>query len=390
MITSIYIYPWDLWDGGIEKTLDRVVSLGVGVISVAVAYHGGKFFLPHNKKRKVFYHPEGMVYFETDRNGYGPLKPRTGASFQEAAAHGTDLFEEIIRQASTRGLQVRAWVVGLHNSYLGRRAPHCCMVNAFAERYMHALCPANEQVRHYLQKLLADLAARYSLDGIELESFDFMGFLHGDEHEVNGLPHEEILDWLLALCFCDSCKARARAGGLDIERVSRMIRQGVDALCKGQVSQSLRVFENAEVACLLEMRRDWCAGLFAQVQTIVQSSRHPAPIYGVNWMHSGPEQASPALLGRLGRALNGWVVAYPPTQQQAARFYSEAKAAVPADKRLIVGIRLLPPQLTNKTQLRKYWECALAAQPYGINFYNYDMAPQPVLEELRYCLSGLK
>ena len=392
MITSLYVYPWDLWDGGVDKTLEYIADLGIKCVSVAVAYHGGKFFLPHNPKKKVFYHPEGMIYFSTDMDAYGVLKPRMGTALQEAAAQGMDLFGEIIRQAQRHGLQARAWVVGLHNSYLGGQHPDCCTVNAFGERYAHALCPADETVRFYLKKLIEELANRYPLQGIELESFDFMGFLHGDEHEVVGLPlpQKEMLDLLLELCFCASCTARAQAAGLDMDRASWLIRRAVKALCEGRTQESADLLKSPEVTQLMELRIDWCADLFEQIKQTVCLSRCPTPIYAVNWMHLGPGETDAARLSRLGRALNGWVAAYPAHPDQAAHFYRLARRAVPFDKRLILGIRMLPPELTQKKQLCEYWEQALAGQPYGVNFYNYDMACLPVLQELRRCLAQAK
>ena len=63
--------------------------------------------------------------------------------------------------------------------------------------------------RAYVRTLVADVTQRYRPDVVELESPSFMGFAHEFHHEKDGvglLPED---DFLLSLCFCPSCLARA-------------------------------------------------------------------------------------------------------------------------------------------------------------------------------------
>ena len=61
--------------------------------------------------------------------------------------------------------------------------------------------------------LVAEISHRYRPDRIELESPDFMGFAHGYHHEKDGLGLLPEETFLLGVCFCDHCLARADGGG---------------------------------------------------------------------------------------------------------------------------------------------------------------------------------
>ncbi|MCI0476794.1 MAG: hypothetical protein L0Y55_11145, partial [Anaerolineales bacterium] len=50
---SIWVYPWDLFDNGLERALDEIAGAGLDSISVAATYHAARLLLPHNPRRKV-------------------------------------------------------------------------------------------------------------------------------------------------------------------------------------------------------------------------------------------------------------------------------------------------------------------------------------------------
>ena len=75
---SIFVYPWDLIDAGVHVTLERIRGMAFNHISLAVSYHGGKFLLPHNPKKTVYYHPSGRVYFTPRLERYKTLRPVPG------------------------------------------------------------------------------------------------------------------------------------------------------------------------------------------------------------------------------------------------------------------------------------------------------------------------
>ena len=54
--SSIWIYPWDLLDEGITSTVNKLSqNPGIDWLSVTTVYHSGKFLLPHNPNKKVYF-----------------------------------------------------------------------------------------------------------------------------------------------------------------------------------------------------------------------------------------------------------------------------------------------------------------------------------------------
>ena len=49
MRATIYTYPWDLTDEGIDSALDTIAhTAGLNSVSLAQSYHVSTYFLPHN------------------------------------------------------------------------------------------------------------------------------------------------------------------------------------------------------------------------------------------------------------------------------------------------------------------------------------------------------
>jgi hypothetical protein len=54
-VASMWIYPWDLVDEGYDQVLPLLRAHGLTSISLATAYHAGKFLSPHNPRHKVIF-----------------------------------------------------------------------------------------------------------------------------------------------------------------------------------------------------------------------------------------------------------------------------------------------------------------------------------------------
>jgi hypothetical protein len=208
---SIWIYLWDLVDEGYDQVLGRLKENGLTSVSLATAYHAGRFLLPHNPRRKVTFLEDGVVYFNPSPHLYGRIKPSTHTLVREG--HGLDLLK---KYADRAGMETRAWVVCCHNTPLGMRYPDIACRTAFGDRLYHNLCPSNEDVRAYLRGLAQDISVR-GVTTLELEALQFQGYVHGFHHERDGIPLTDAMRFLLGLCFCDACWHRSKNGGLDLE-----------------------------------------------------------------------------------------------------------------------------------------------------------------------------
>jgi len=208
---SMWIYLWDLADEGYDTPLQTLKDHRLTSISLATAYHAGKFLAPHNPRRKVVFLEDGTVYFKPKGELYGRITPAVNSMVGEGHS-----LETARARAEKHGLTTRSWVVCCHNTLIGTAHPGVTTRNAFGDRLLHNLCPSNGDVRAYLRALVKDLSTR-GIEVIELEAMQFQGYAHGFHHEREGIPLPTLVRFLLGFCFCDACAARARGAGIDLE-----------------------------------------------------------------------------------------------------------------------------------------------------------------------------
>ena len=78
MRATIYTYPWDLTDEGIDSALDTIAhTAGLNSVSLAQSYHVSTYFLPHNPRRPLYWGEEGALYFQPSATFYdeSPIAP---------------------------------------------------------------------------------------------------------------------------------------------------------------------------------------------------------------------------------------------------------------------------------------------------------------------------
>ena len=226
MDTSIFCFATDLADEGIETVLDNVEHRGgLGGVTVAAAYHEGRDVFPHNPVRRVRFLESGAVFFPP-----GPALRAT--RLQPPVSEVAHVLPEAIAAADRRGLAVRAWTVFLHNGALAAAHPECAPENAFGDRYLTELCPANPDARAYARALATDIAA-LGVAGISSEALHYLGLEHGYAHERYFVPLGARIRYLLGLCFCEHCLAAARAAGVDGDAVRRTAREAIELAFAG-------------------------------------------------------------------------------------------------------------------------------------------------------------
>ena len=226
MQTSIFCFATDLADEGIETVLDNVQHrAGLGGVTVAAAYHEGRDVFPHNPVRKVRFLESGAIFFP-------PGPALRAARLQPPVSEAAHVFPEVVAAAGRRGLAVRAWTVFLHNGALAAAHPECAPENAFGDRYVTELCPANPDARAYARALAADIAA-LGVAGICSEALHYLGLEHGYAHERYFVPLGPRTRYLLGLCFCEHCLAAARAAGVDGDSVRRGAREAIERAFAG-------------------------------------------------------------------------------------------------------------------------------------------------------------
>ena len=71
----------------------------------------------------------------------------------------------------------------------------------------------------------ADLADRYDLAGVALETPGWLPYDHGYHHEFALVPLDRFAKTLLALCFADGTRSAARAADIDADRLQARTRE---------------------------------------------------------------------------------------------------------------------------------------------------------------------
>ena len=121
----------------------------------------------------------------------------------------------------------------------------------------------------YMRAVVTDLTTNYNFATVELESCDYQGGRHYHGHEKIGITLGETDRLLLGLCFCESCRERAGAEGIDVTALANGVRSeliasfesgnpsqiGFDEFCD-KVPRNRCVSRNARICCQFADCRD--------------------------------------------------------------------------------------------------------------------------------------
>jgi hypothetical protein len=369
--TSIWIYLWDIVDEGYGTVLERLREAGLTSLSLATAYHAGKFLSPHNPRRKVVFLEDGTVCFSPRTERYGRIRPIV----HSLVGAGHDL-RRVQAAAQQLGLTTRSWIVCCHNTALGTRYPDCTARTVFGDPLVHTLCPCNDDVRAYLRALIGDVAA-CGVDTIELEALQFQGYTHGFHHEREGIALTPPIRFLLGLCFCPSCARRAAAASVPFEHLRTYVR---DTLTSTFADPAWA----AGMTSLDDLPADLFAPLFAwreaEIVSLAGELRDVAGAGGPALrVLVGPDPAARKLLGvnagEVGNAAGGIVLlAYVKTGPEIRPEIDRLRTAL-GEGELRVGMHLGLPETGGKAEFLSRMASCCEAGIRKFNYYNYSFIP---------------
>jgi hypothetical protein len=393
MQLSMWTYPWDVQDIGYERTVrDLRDTAGLNTISLATAYHAGRFLQPRSPRRKAYFPEDGTIYFQPTPSRWDGLAIQPKVA--DIVAQGGDVLAELIRRRDAGGIKVSCWTVCLHNTRLGMLHPGAVTRNAFGDANYYNLCPSHPDARAYVTALVEDVTKTYKPDVIELESPSFMGFAHEFHHEKDGVGLTAEDDFLLSLCFCDACLARATKAGVDGRHARKTVAGWIVETCEREIPKSrwpefplggLGSFKShPEVYEYVKWRFEPVTSLVAQIRERADSA---TKVYLIDlkdgWL-GGCD------IGAIARACDGVILcAYAATPNDVATLIGEGRRAVGPDKYLGVGCRVVYPEMRSATDLAVRCEAAADASADGVNFYNYGLIPEPRLGWIRTAVDAI-
>lgn len=384
MQRAIWTYPWDIQDVGLTAFLADVTGrAGLDMVSLATSYHAGRFLQPRSPRRKAYFPEDGTVYYRPNPALWAdaPIRPLVAQNLEESG----DMLAALIAAREAGGPAVSAWTVCLHNTRLGMLHPGDVTRTAFDDPNYYALCPSSPAARRYVTTLVRDITTTYRPDRLELESPNFMGFAHGYHHEKDGvglLPED---DFLLSLCFCRHCVARAKRAGVDAEAARPIVRRFVAQACERAVPAAQVPAFPAEG---IDAFRPWpalfdfiswrCEPVTSLLAEIAEAADPATRIVLIDlaeaWLGGVDLDAA-------GTLLDGVILcAYDMGPEAVARLVRHGRTRIGPDRFLGVGYRLFYPEMEDAAALAARVGAACREGIDGLNFYNYGLVPAPRLD----------
>ena len=393
MRLSMWTYPWDLQDLGIETAFSEIRDrAGLNGISLATSYHAGRFLQPRSPTQKAYFPQDGTVYYTPDESLWQdkPIRPLMA---QNVAERG-DMLARLVEEREKGGPAVSCWTVCLHNSRLGMAHPEHVTRNAFGNPNYYNLCPSSPAARDYVATMARDISTRYKPDMIELESPNFMGFAHEYHHEKDGVGLNAEDDFLLSICFCDHCMARAAKAGVDGEGARAVVRTFIAEMCEREVPE--RQFPDFPAAGIdafkaypalhayLAWRTEPVTSLIAEIRERSDAATRIVLIDLKDGWLGGVDLAA------VGKVCDGAILCgYDMAPDQVHALIAGGRAALGPDKYLGTGFRLVYPEMRSAADVAARSKAAVEAGADGINYYNYGLVPQKRLDWVRAAVDAL-
>jgi hypothetical protein len=376
--SGIFNYAWDLVDEGYDQALGRIAESGFNAINLACAYHAGKFLLPHNPKRRVYFPEDGALYFQPDSSRYGRIQPRVST----LARGESDPLRDLDRERRKYGLDLVAWTVCLHNSWIGERYPDCAMHTAFGDPLIHSLSPAHPDVHEYMTALVSDIVSIADVSAIQLESPDYMGYDHGYHHEVTPVPlgDPEIQRDLLALSFNPVEIERAGREGIDAERLRTQVANALDSIWNSEEDPSPvvdQLLENPDFDRYRQFLHSLNAELLERSRRAIKGASPNVEIRLFAGMASS--ESIQSLPRHIVDNADGLLSGYVPSDEATGERASALKAQ--SDGKPVFGmVRAIMPDTVRPPDAARRVAAWKDAGVDGIDVYNYGFMTLPTLK----------
>lgn len=374
---SVWTYPWDVADRGAGTVLDEVRGLGLNSISLATSYHAGRFVQPRGRRYRSYFPEDGTVYFRPSPALWADavIQPKVARQVEEDG----DMLRALVEARQNSGVRTACWTVCLHNTRLGMLHSGHVARNAFGDPSWFSLCPSSPEARAYARTLARDISESYRPDVIELETASFMGFTHGYHHEKDavGLTPEE--DFLMGVCFCEHCRRRAGADGVDAEaarrRVETILAETFERACPERSwpdfpADGVDAFERAaELHAYLR----WREGVVTSLVAEIRAEAHPDSKIVV--ISDSATWIAGLDLDRVAQACDGLLLCLYGAPVAEVAGLSDMRRAIGPEKFLGAGLRLFHPETPGPEHLAELSQTAVSAGADGVNYYNYGLVP---------------
>ena len=365
-----------------KVVLAELQGAGLTGINLALNYHSSRDFLlrqgPH-----LEYLQEGFHYYFPNFSSYNEsaIKPAQGSYYENNLL--LDLISEETRRVD---FDLNAWCVYLHNFNLGSRNPTATVTNVYGNQFLSELCPAHPAVREYAIGLSRDLCSR-GIKKLLVESVRFHGLMHGEHHERFFLQMSKITEFLLYLCFCNSCTTEFSKRGGDPEALRNKVKFALDNFINESDSwlglklstTTLQEILGPEILMYLSSREATVTSLYAEICKVAQASGvqvqflDPSTLQDKDSLHPLDDAW---LAGHDAKAIGNLVDIFEPIffetklsdiAQVVSHFQKELSSPVAA------AVSPMYPYISNKAELVEKVAGLLACDIKQVDFYLLDV-----------------
>jgi hypothetical protein len=389
MYISMWSYPWDLVDLGIEYSLKDMQANGINGVSLITSYHAGRFLQIRSNKRKIYFPEDGVLYYPSDLTRFKGqrIQPKVGRFIQEHPS----FWDEVFNTAAKLNMTVSGWTVCLHNTRIGMAWEDTCVHNAYGDAVYYNQCPSNPDVRLYMKTLGDDLCANLPWYSLELESLNYMGHLHEYHHEKDGIGLTGLEDFLLSLCFCDSCVKRAKDEGIDILPAKARVKKWLDEMCQRDLpsnrdseflNRGIGFFQDTpDVYTYLQWRSTVVTTL---VEEFAQAVGKRSKLYFLSLLPHSRSWLFGVDLKQISGICSGAVVcSYDSDTKQAAEDMRESRRDFAGEAELLAGMRAFYPEYSGSVSFAEKVRVLKEAGVTGCLFYNYGLIPEAHLKWIK-------
>lgn len=409
MRSSFILFAGDLVDEGFDHVVDTVRDRGgADGLTLACNYHHSRDVLPHNPKRKVVF-MRGGVFFKPDQKHFKGLKIQPDVA--DIARH-EDPLGKLVSATERRGMAVRGWINAMHSTIQGTAHPDCVLENAFGDRYITCLCPANPDVRAYIRALAANISA-YQLQSFMAESVCFMPFDHGYHHERTLVPISAAVKFLMGMCFCPHCETAGKKQGVKVGALRSFVRDEVDKALNGEASaldgvpleeEAVAALAGGDMRGYLAARRETVTSFVADLAEV--TGKTPFAIMewsggiravggGMPVAASGPTMARAwqdgvdiEAIGKLVDELT--ILGYVPDPETVRKDIRDYRAKLPARKPLSVALRPMPPDCSSAEAVAAKVRMVAEAGVAWADFYHYGFMRLSNLDWVGQALASIR
>lgn len=366
---GIFTYPWDLADHGYDAALGEISHAGFSNINLAMQYHNGKFLLPRNPKRRVYYAEDGAINYRPDLSRYGEMKPRPHSLVTDESSPA----DEVNNRKDKLGLNLVAWTVSLHNRWLGKQFPEAVQHTVFADPLYNSLSPAHPLSREYMIAHVTDMASKYDLHAIMLESPGYMGFEHGEHHEIIGTEFDAVQRDILNLSFSDYEVKKAGEDGIPAETLRGITAAVLDASLNqgvklanedGEPTTTVKSLINGGLPQYIVWLKQQELSLAEEIRDAVKAVNPNTEIWHFAKLDGSPDAAAHIATG------DGSLAGYAASPEDAV---TRAHDAAQLGRPVRGAIRAITPDTTNPEQIAPRLAAWKKAGVTGVDVYNYGL-----------------